>query len=179
MRRSYRKKSTRKQSKRRSHKRSKRRSHKRSPKMAVHQRYFPKMEISSSDLLMLPSQGILGSLKNVASKSKAGYDKAIEIKQKAEAVAKKALEKGKQLEEQVTALAEKAEKTGKELQQKAEKIQQQAEQAKQQYEEAKASVQEVGQSLTTPPPSSTPSEVAKEVVSATAPTQSLRRHKYY
>ena len=49
----------------------------------------------------------------------------------------------------------------------------------QQYEEAKASVQAVGQSLKTPPPSSTPVEVAKEVVSATAPTQYLRRHKYY
>lgn len=183
MHRSYRKKSMRrrspKRSTRRSPKRSTRRSPKRSPKMAVHQRYFPKMEISSSDLLMLPSQGILGSLKNVASKAQSGYNKAVETKQKAEAVAKKALEKGKQLEAQATALAEKAEKTGKELQQKAEKIQQQAEQAKQQYEEAKASVQAVGQSLTTPPPSSTPVEVAKEVVSATAPTQSLRRHKYY
>lgn len=172
MRRSYR---SPKVSKRKSTRRSKRRS----PKMALHMRYYPKMEISSSELLMIPAQGILGSLKSVSSKAKAGYNKAVEIKQKAETLAKKALEKGKELEAKATSLAEKAEKTGKELQQKAEKIQQQAEQAKKQYEEAKASVQAVGQSLKTPPPSSTPSQVAKEVVSATAPTQSLRRHKYY
>lgn len=146
--------------------------------MSLHTR-TPMMVISSSDLLMLPSQGIFGSLKNIAAKAQTGYTKAIETKQKAEAVAKKALEKGKELEAKATALAEKAEKTGKELQQKAEQIQQQAEQAKQQYEQAKASVESVGQSLTTPPPSSAPVEVAKEVVSATAPTQSLRRHKYY
>ena len=179
MRRSYRKNRSTRRSPKRSTRRSPKRSTRRSPMMALHTRYFPKMEISSSDLLMLPTQGILGSLKNVAAKAKTGYNKAAETKQKAEAVAKKALEKGKQLEAQATALAEKAEKTGKELQEKAEKIQQQAEQAKQQYEEAKASVQAVGQSLKTPPPSSTPVEVAKEVVSATAPTQYLRRHKYY
>ncbi len=158
----------------------KRRSPKRrSPMMALHTRYSPKMEISSSDLLMLPPQGILGSLKNIASKAQAGYSKAVQTKQKAEAVAKKALEKGKQLEAQATALAQKAEKTGAELQKKAEQIQQQAEQAKQQYEQAKASVQSVGQTLTTPPPSSAPAEVAKEVVQATAPTQSLRTHRRY
>ncbi len=158
----------------------KRRSPKRrSPMMALHTRYSPKMEISSSDLLMLPPQGILGSLKNVASKAQSGYSKALETKQKAEAVAKKALEKGKQLEAQATALAQKAEKSGAELQKKAEQIQQQAEQAKQQYEQAKASVQSIGQTLTTPPPSSAPAEVAKEVVQATAPTQSLRTHRRY
>uniref|UniRef100_A0A6C0DIU0 Uncharacterized protein n=1 Tax=viral metagenome TaxID=1070528 RepID=A0A6C0DIU0_9ZZZZ len=149
---------------------------KRSPMMALHMRYAPpKMEISSSDLLMLPSQGILGSLKNVAAKAQSGYNKALETKQKAESVAKKALEKGQQLQAQATALAEKAEKTGKQLQQKAEQIQQQADQAKQQYEQAKASVQSIGQTLITPPPSSTPTEVAKEVVKATAPMQALRR----
>jgi chromosome segregation ATPase len=145
-------------------------SAKRSP--ALH---TPKMEISSSDLLMIPSQGILGSLKNIASKAQTGYNKALETKQKAEAVAQKALEKGQQLQAQATALAEKAEKTGKQLQQKAEQIQQQADQVKQQYEQAKASVQSVGQTLTTLPPSTIPAEVAKEVVKATAPIQALRR----
>ena len=149
-------------------------SAKRSPKMALHTRY-PKMEISSSDLLMIPSQGILGSLKNIASKAQSGYEKALETKQKAEVAAQKALEKGQQLQAQATALAEKAEKTGKQLQQKAEQIQQQADQVKQQYEQAKASVQSVGQTLTTLPPSTIPAEVAKEVVKATAPIQSLRR----
>jgi multidrug resistance efflux pump len=131
--------------KRRSPKRrspTKRRSSaKRSPKMALHTRY-PKMEISSSDLLMIPSQGILGSLKNIASKAQTGYNKSLEIKQKAEAAAQKALEKGQQLQAQATALAEKAEKTGKQLQQKAEQIQQQADQVKQQYEQALAAKQE-------------------------------------
>jgi len=169
--------------KRRSPKRrspTKRSLRKRSPKMALHTRYAPpKMEISSSDLLMLPPQGILGSLKNIASKAKTGYNKALETKQKAEAAAQKALEKGQQLQAQATALAEKAEKTGKQLQQKAEQIQQQADQAKQQYEQAKASVQSIGQTLTTPPPSSAGAEVAKDVVQATAPIQALRRHRYY
>ena len=169
--------------KRRSPKRrsqAKRSPKRRSPKMALHTRYAPpKMEISSSDLLMLPPQGILGSLKNIASKAQTGYNKALETKQKAEAVAQKALEKGQQLQAQATALAEKAEKTGKQLQQKAEQIQQQADQVKQQYEQAKASVQSVGQTLTTLPPSSAGAEVAKEVVKATAPIQALRRHRYY
>jgi phage shock protein A len=148
--------------------------------MALHMRYAPpKMEITSSQLLMLPSQGILGSLKSAASKAQSGYNKALETKQKAEVAAKKALEKGQQLQAQANALAEKAEKTGKQLQQKAEQIQQQADQAKQQYEQAKASVQSIGQTLTTPPPSSSPAEVAKEVVKATAPIQALRRHRYY
>jgi hypothetical protein len=164
------------QSKRSTKRRSQ--SKRRSPKMALHTRY-PKMEISSSDLLMLPPQGILGSLKNIASKAQTGYNKALETKQKAEAVAKKALEKGQQLQAQATALAEKAEKTGKQLQQKAEQIQEQADQVKQQYEQAKASVQSVGQILTTLPPSTIPAEVAKEVVKATAPIQALRRHRYY
>ncbi len=156
----------------------KRSPRKRSPIMALHTR-LPKMEISSSNLLMLPSQGIFGSLKNIASKAQSGYNKAVEITQKAEAVAQKALEKGKQLEAQATALAQKAEKTGAELQQKAEQIQQEADKAKQQYEQAKASAQSVGQTLITPPPSSAPVDVAKEVVEATAPTQALRRHRRY
>jgi seryl-tRNA synthetase len=146
--------------------------------MALHTRYAPpKMEISSSDLLMLPSQGILGSLKNVASKAKTGYNKALETKQKAEAAAQKALEKGQQLQAQATALAEKAEKTGKQLQQKAEQIQQQADQAKQQYEQAKAKVEAIGQTLKTPPPSNTPQVIADEVSYAAAPTQRLRKYR--
>ena len=166
---------------------TKRSSRKISPLMALHTRYSPKMEIASSDLLMLsPTQGI-GSLLNkakstassVSSKASSAISKIKETKAKAEELAKKATEKGKELEAKATELSNKAAKAGEELQKKADQIQQQAEQAKEQYQEAKKQVESIGQTLSTPPPSNTPQTIAKEVSVAAAPTQALRRHRKY
>ena len=167
---------------RRSIRKSRRRSHpkRRSypPRQALHTRYSPKMEISSSDMLMLssPTQGIgsfLNKAKTSASKAAA---KVSEVKAKAEVAAKKAVEKGKELHAKATELADKAVKATEDLQKKAEQIQQQALEVRKQYDQAKEQVSSVGASLKTPSPTTAPETIASDVKATTSPAQYLRKH---
>jgi uncharacterized coiled-coil DUF342 family protein len=70
----------------------------RSPKQALHTRYSPKMEIkqSASNMLMLPKQGIFGTLTKGISKVNKALDKAQEVHQQASEV----YNKGQQLHQQ-------------------------------------------------------------------------------
>ena len=156
----------------RSPRRPSRRSLRRSPLQtlqALHTRFSPKMEISSSDMLMLPKQGIGSFLNKAASKAK-------DIKSKAEVVAMKAVEKGKELQSKATELADKAVKATEDLQKKAEQIQQQALEVRKQYDQAKAQAESIGSTLKTPPPSTAPTTIASDIQATTAPAQYLRKH---
>ncbi len=169
----------------RSYKNSRRSPRRRSPRrrsiaplQALHTRFSPKMEISSSDMLMLsaPTQGIGSFLNKAASKASKVASKVSEVKAKAEVVAKKAVEKGKELQTKATELADKAVKATEDLQKKAEQIQKEALEVRQQYDKAKEQAASVGASLTTPAPSTVPTTIASDVQATTAPAQYLRKH---